>query len=243
MDKEPTDDKGPPPPSRVDMFEQGGNHWPIVDCTLILPNDLTFWCLHCQEDHWHGAGGSDIASRMKLGDLAGHRGAHCKDRNVWPHGYCLRVTEIREPTPSTAKRGRQRKDALTEWFWKASTIGVDPGPLPAVVKVLGERPNMNSLLTIEQARQIVGYVAKHDDDFMLVRVVPDTSNEWRPLCICNSRKHTIAVPACGTLLGSLVSELALLHVRGFDDCGAKYRRRKALLQRLVLAAAQELGNE
>jgi hypothetical protein len=170
MDKKPTIDKGPPLPSRVDMFEQG-------------------------------------------------------------------------VTPSTAKRKSQRKDALTEWFWKASTVGVDPGPLPAVVKALGERPHMNSLLTIEQARQIVSYVAKHDGHFMLVRVVPDSSSEWRPLCICNSRKHTIAVPECGTLLRSLVSELALLQVRSFEDCGAKYRRRKSLLRRLVLAAARELGNE
>jgi hypothetical protein len=106
-----------------------------------------------------------------------------------------------------------------------------------------KRPHANTLIGFDEARQVVRRVAELDDTFFLVSVIPDPVDFFRPICYGDSAKMTIAVPSRGVLLGSLVSELALLHVRGGLGAArdeAAYQRRKDHIRLLVLAAAREL---
>lgn len=91
-----------------DYVIAGGYRYPIVDCTLEAyrgwndTNIVTFECPFCVDTrrgprghhvrHIHGCPGS----RPKVGQLLGHRLAHCADDN-FPHGYILRLAEVETP--------------------------------------------------------------------------------------------------------------------------------------------------
>ena len=90
------------------VLDAGGGSWPIRNCTLILPNCLTFYCEDCKKRHFHGAGGKDLGRKMQAGELLGHWTAHCDDPRVWPHGYYLRLVEILENAPPKPKRRRAK---------------------------------------------------------------------------------------------------------------------------------------
>lgn len=134
-----------------------------------------------------------------------------------------------------------KKRTVAGWLCAMGTVGCCAGPMPAAAKPLGEKLTWNTVLTIDQARALVTKIACQDDQFFLTGVIPDMSGERRPLAICNSQRQTIAVPKAGVLLGSLVCELALLHVRTFEDARERnFQARKKAIRKLVLAAAQEL---
>jgi hypothetical protein len=200
------------------------------------------WCEHCQHEHTHGLAGSP----MEVGTDLGHRSTHCYDRDDGKEspyketGYNLLLVGVK-PARDDSTVPRRRPSALTQWLYRAVTVGCDPGPLPPAVKPLGQsKLSMSTLATCDQTQKIVSYVADRDESLMLVAGVPD-SREWRPLCFGDSQTMTIAIPATGALLGSIVSELALLHVRTREDASndRAYQRRKNRIKKLVLAWARE----
>jgi hypothetical protein len=201
------------------------------------------WCAHCAAEHTHGLGGAP----MEVGADVGHRWAHCYTRDDGKQspyaetGYNLVLVGMK-PARDNSTIPRRRPSALTQWLYRAVTIGCDPGPLPSTVKSLGASSlGMNTLVDYDQAKKIVSYVADRDETFMLVSTVLDDS-EWKPLCFGDSKTMTIAVPAGGALLGSILSELALLQVRTSGDASDQrtYQRRKNQIKKLVLAGAREL---
>ena len=104
------------------VVSSDGHRIPILDCLLHYrfpresTNSVSFECPHCKDRpdrprsksarHWHG---DPNGLTRKIGDLVGHRWAHCHDRGspLVKTGYYLRIAEVE--TPEQAKKRRDAK--------------------------------------------------------------------------------------------------------------------------------------
>jgi hypothetical protein len=194
-----------------------GDRYPVVDVEVNLPlnrYDQDVSFACPHCDQRHWHSTRDAWLKMP-GDIIGLRWAHCWNEES-PHfggTYCMRIAGVYACPP----REKAKRPRLT----KQDRV----------------------IVSIGQARAIVKAVAAKDDRFFLTTVIPDALGERRPYALCDSRKNTIAVPACGVVLGSLVSELALLHVPGLGHAfsEAAYQKEKTAIRKIVLAAARELS--
>lgn len=162
--------------------------------------------------HQHGCATAWLAP---LGSVLGHRTSHCGDPKNFPNGYMLKLVGTAPATkPARAKATPRRS--------------------PAAQK------RLDQVVTYEHAERIVRAIAERDDRFFLVKAVPDESGCTEPDALCDSRSMTIAVPPHGVCLGSLIAELALLHIGGAGAPWIDYPKLKAEIEKLVLPLAKEL---
>jgi hypothetical protein len=165
---------------------------------------------------WHRHGKPNAWLKMP-GDDLGHRWPHCSSESgqrAFRRGYTMRLAGT---APAT----------------KAPRTKAAPTRSPAAQK------RLDRMVPYEQAERIVRTVAERDDRFFLVKVVPDESGYTDPEALCDSRAMTVRVPPHGVRVGSLVAELALLHVGGLGSPWIDYPRLEAEIEKLVLPLAKE----
>jgi hypothetical protein len=205
--------------SKVESARNGAiptiNVWLVPGETGIV----TFPCPFCQyrgQPVWHRHGKPNAWLKIP-GDELGHRWAHCSSesgRNAFRRGYMLRLAGTAPATKSPRTKAAPRRS-------------------PAALK------RLDKVATFEQAARIVRAVAERDDRFFLVRVVLDESGYTDPEALCDSRAMTVRVPPHGVRVGSLIAELALLHVGGLGSSWIDYPKLAAEIEKLVLALAKE----
>jgi hypothetical protein len=180
---------------------------------------VAFPCSFCEyrgQPVWHRHGYATAWLKLP-GDKLGHRWPHCfteTGQRAFSRGYTMRFMG---PGPATKTPRRQAA----------------PRPSPAAQR------RLDKVVTYEHAERIVRAVAERDDRFFLVKVLPDESGYTDPDALCDSRSMTVRVPPHGVYLGSLISELTLLHVGGLGSPWVDAEKLRAEVQKLVLPLAKE----
>jgi hypothetical protein len=170
-------------------------------------------CQHCKVFHRHGY---ETAWLKPFGALLGHRGAHCDGaRKEYPNGYLMRLVGSTPAVPRAKLKAAPRRSAAIEH-------------------------RLAAVISFEFAQHIVCSIAKSDARYAMTEVIPDKSNYPEPLALCSSKDMTIAVPAKGVILGSLVSEIALLLVPGLGAPVFDYDAHRSQIEKTVIKLSKEL---
>lgn len=93
-------------PEVIDIEERDGKIYPVVRAYDNMSRQLCFFCIHCNDYHYHGRGGPEAPFQLGRGGNAGHRVAHCTAGNspFLQRGYILDVVEKKEEMPKHKKR-------------------------------------------------------------------------------------------------------------------------------------------